>query len=150
MQEFVLESRECNVCGSRVKAVRESPEMEVRGVSFLEEFKEARLVRVPRKRSGLAYAAGYAGVLYLFTCSLAPYAPARWGIASASGALLILAWNIFAPLALLLSFAAGVSLDRSREKAGALPALFGLFVGLLGTINLLLVLSPWLKLLEAF
>ena len=150
MREVVLESRVCNVCGSRAEVVRERLNVEARVVTFLRELRGDRRVRAPRVRSGVAYAAGYAGVLYLFTCSLAPFAPARWGIASVSGALLVIAWNIFAPLALLLSFAAGVSLDRSREKTGALPAMFGLFVGLLGTVDLLLVFSQWLKFLEAF
>src|ERR1043165_9037039 len=148
MREVVLESRVCNVCGSRAQVVRETLNVEARVVTFLRECKGDRRVRAPRVRSGLAYAAGYAGVLYLFTCSLTPFAHARWGVASVSGALLVLVWNVFAPLALMLSFAAGVSLDRSHEKTGALPALFGLFVGMLGTVNLLLVFSHWLKFLE--
>lgn len=150
MREIVLESRECNVCGSRAQVVRERLNVEARVVTFLRELRGGRRVRAPRERSGLSYAAGYAGVLYLFTCSLTPLAPVRWGITSASGALLILAWNIFGPLSLLLSFAAGVSLDRSREKAGALPAMFGLVVGLWGTFDLLLLCASWLRYLKAF
>ena len=137
MREFVLESRECNVCGAR-------------GVSFVESSGGGRLARATRERSGLAYAAGFAGVVYLFSYSLAPLALSRWWAASGAGAWLALALGLLAPLALVLAFAAGVSLDRSRGKAGALPAMFGLVVGLLGTVDLVLVLAPWLKYLKAF
>ena len=64
---------------------------------------------------------------------------------------LLIAWGMFAPLTLVLAFAAGVSLDRSRGKSGALPALFGLVVGLVVTVNLLLTLAPpLLQYLKAF
>jgi hypothetical protein len=131
MRELVSENREC-------------------GVSFLEEFRSERLARAPRVRSGLAHAAGFAGVFYLFGHSLAPLALSRWWATSGAYAWLVLAPGLLAPLALALAFAAGVSLDRSRVKAGALPALFGLVVGLLGTVDLLLVLNPWLEYLKPF
>jgi hypothetical protein len=155
MRELVLEGRECNVCGARVRGVYESAEsnVEARGVKAavsVVEFYGERVRRATRERSGLAHAAGFAGVLYLFSYSLAPLALSRWWAASASDALLFLALNLFAPLALVSAFAAGVSLDRSRGKAGALPALFGLVVGLLGTINILLVFAPWVRFLKAF
>ena len=150
MRELVVENRECDACGSRVRVARVVSRAEPRGVSFLEEFKSERLARAPRVRSGLAHAAGFAGVFYLFTYSLAPHALSRWWAASGATAWLVLACGLLAPLAVVLAFAAGVSLDRSRVKAGALPALFGLVVGLLGTVNLLLALNPWLKYLKAF
>ena len=148
MRELVWESRECNVCGARVLAAREESGAEVRASTFVKPLKGERHARVTRVRSGLAHAAGFAGVLYLFGHSLAPLALTRWWFAS--GASLLVAWSLFAPLALALAFAAGVSLDRSREKAGALPAMFGLVVGLWGTFGLLLMFEPWLRHLKAF
>jgi hypothetical protein len=134
-----------------VRVERGASHVEARGVSYLEEFASERLARAPRERSGLAHVAGFAGVLYLFGHSLTPLALSRWWVAWGAGTWLALALGLLAPLALALAFAAGVSLDRSRGKAGALPALFGLFVGLLGTVDLLLVLAPpWLKYLKAF
>ena len=151
MRELALEGRECKVCGSRVRVERGASHVEARGVSYLEEFGSERLARAPRERSGLAHVAGFAGVLYLFGHSLAPLALSRWWAAWGAGTWLALALGLLAPLAFAIAFAAGVSLDRSRGKAGALPALFGLFVGLLGTVDLLLVLAPpWLKYLKAF
>jgi hypothetical protein len=154
MRELAFEGRECNVCGARGVYECASSNVEARGVKTavsVEEFVGERIARAPRERSGLAHAAGFAGVLYLFTYSLAPLALSRWWAASASDALLVLAWNLFAPVALALAFAAGVSLDRSRGKVGALPALFGLVVGLIGTVNLLLTFAPpWVKYLKAF
>lgn len=138
MRELVSESLECNVCGSRVRVAR--------GTTFVESFGDESHTRV---RSGLAHASGFAGVLYLFHNSLAmfllPLAPE-----SAVLYWLVVACGMLAPLALVLAFAAGVSLDQSREKAGALPALFGLIVGLWGSFDLALVLGPWLRYLKAF
>jgi len=146
MRELVSESRECDVCGSRVRAARGALNVKARGAAFVESF--GRDGRVTRVRSGLAYVAGYAGVLYLFGYPFAPVALSRWWLGP--GALLLSAWSLFAPLALALAFAAAVSLDRSREKSGALPAMFGLVVGLVGTADLLYVLAPLLKYLRAF
>jgi hypothetical protein len=152
MRELAFDKRECNVCGARARGVYEGAEsgVEARGVKAFAgvgEFYCERLVRAPRERSGLAHAAGFAGVLYLFGHSLMP---SIWAPMS-----LVWAWlsvcGLFATLALVLAFAAGVSLDRSRGKAGALPALFGLVVGLIGTANVLLAFAPpWVKYLKAF
>jgi hypothetical protein len=147
-RELVWESRECNVCGARVLAAREASGAEVRAVTSVKPLKGERHARVTRVRSGLAHAAGFAGVLYLFGYSLAPLALTRWWLAP--GASLLFAWSLFGPLALSLAFAAGVSLDRSREKAGAMPALFGLVVGILGTAKVLVLAALWLKYLRAF
>ena len=148
MRELVWESRECNVCGARVLAAREASGAEVRAVTSVKPLKGERPARVARERSGLAYVAGYAGVLYLFGYSIAPVALSRWWLGP--GAMLLSAWSLFAPLALALAFAAAVSLDRSREKSGALPAMFALVVGLMGTADLLFALAPWLRYLRAF
>lgn len=134
-REPVWESRECNVCGARVPAAREAPGAEARLATSVRPLKGERPARVTRERSGLAHAAGFAGVLYLFGYSVGP---------------LLVAWSMFAPLELALAFAAAVSLDRSREKSGAMPAMFGFAVGLVGTVNLLFALGPLLKYLRAF
>ncbi|HYY98700.1 MAG TPA: hypothetical protein VE642_08920 [Pyrinomonadaceae bacterium] len=149
MRELASEGRECNVCGARVGGVCEN--VGARGASFVEAYEIGRLSRAPRERSGLAHAAGFAGVFYLFGHSLAPLALSRWWAASGAWAWLVVALNLLAPLALALAFAAGASLDRSREKAGAMPALFGLVVGLWGTFDLVLALAPsWVKCVRAF
>jgi hypothetical protein len=151
MREVVLESRECNVCGSRAQVVRETWNVEARVVSFLRELRGDGRACAPRERSGMAYAAGYAGVLSLFHYPFMPFALSHVRLEAALGALLVAGLWAFAPLALALSFAAGVSLDRSREKTGALPALFGFVVGLVGIVELLFILGPeWLRHLLAF
>lgn len=147
-RELVWESRECNVCGARVLAARETSGAAARLVTSVKPSKGERPARAPRVRSGLAHAAGFAGVLYLLGYSVVPLALTHWGVAS--GVSLIVAWRLFALLALVLAFAAAVSLDRSRDKAGALPAMFGLVVGLWGTFGLLLMFEPWLRYLHAF
>ena len=142
MRGLASEGRECDVCGARVQDER------ARGASSVEAYEVGGLARAPRARSGLAHAAGFAGVFYLFGHSLAL---SRWWAASGAWAWLAVALNLLAPLALALAFAAGASLDRSREKSGALPALFGLVVGLLGKVDLLLAQAPpWAKCLKVF
>jgi len=149
MRELASGGLECNVCGARAEGVYEN--VGARGASSVEAYEVRGLSRAPRARSGLAHAAGFAGVFYLFGHSLAPLALSCCWAASGACSWLAVALNLLAPLALALAFAAGASLDRSREKAGAMPALFGLVVGLLGTANLLLALAPpWLGRLKAF
>ena len=148
MRELVLASRECGVCGARAQVVRGAPHTEVRAVSFVEP-PENRPARAPRERSGLAHAAGFAGVVYLFLSSLAMYV-LPFGMSASAGLWLVVACGMFAPLAVVLAFAAAVSLGRSRGKAGAMPALFGLLVGLWGTCSLLLVVAGWLRYLWEF
>lgn len=151
MREVVLESRECGVCGSRAQVVRETLHVEARFVSFLRELGSGGRACAPRERSGMAYAAGYAGVLSLFHYPFMPFALSHMRLEAALGTLLVVGFWAFAPLALALSFAAGVSLDGSREKTGALPALFGFVVGLVGIVELLFILGPeWLRYLKAF
>jgi hypothetical protein len=149
MRELVLESRECGECGSRVQVVRGASYTEVHAVSFIEPPENRRPERVPRERSGLAHAAGFAGVAYLFLNSLAMYL-LPFGMSASAGLWLVVACGMFAPLAVVLAFAAAVSLGHSRAKAGAMPAVFGLVVGLWGTCGLLLVLASWLRHLRSF
>ena len=86
----------------------------------------------PPERSGLAHAAGFAGVLYLFRYSFAPLVFAQAGTEWTTAVWVMFVWGLLSPLALALSFGAAVSLDRSPLKSGRLPALFGFAVGWLG------------------
>ncbi len=136
MRELALESRACNVCGARVTNADAcgASNVEARGVSFIEASEGGRFARAPRERSGLAHAAGFAGVLYLFRYSFMSFALSHVRLESSLGTLPAGVCSLFAPLALVLAFAAAVSLDRSPDKSGALPAIFGLVVGWIGTI----------------
>ena len=150
MRELSGESRACVICGAHAPVTYggRAERVGARVSSFLGAFGSGGLESATRERSGLAHAAGFAGVLYLFRYSLTPLAMSQWG---AAGAWLVLALSLLAPLALVLAFAAGLSLDRSREKAGALPALFGLVVGWVGTVALIfLLVPPWVRYLKAF
>jgi hypothetical protein len=112
-----------------------------RGGTFFKDLESAPPVRAPRERSGMAYAAGYAGVLYLFHYSLAPLAFAQAGQEWALAASIMFVWSLLSLVALVLSFMAAVSLGRSPRKSGRLPALFGFFVGWFG-------LFAWLSRLD--
>jgi len=102
---------------------------------------------VPRERSGLAHAAGYAGLLSLFRYSFNYLLVSGWWPAWVLGTGLTLFFSLLAPLALGLSFAAAVSLDRTPRKSGRLPALVGLLLGWFGSYTLLFVLDEiWQRL----
>jgi hypothetical protein len=90
-------------------------------------------------------------VLYLFRYSLAPLMFSQAGQAWVLAVLLMLVWSLLSPAALALSFAAAVSLDRSPQKSGRLPALFGFCVGWLGLVAWLSHLDErWLVSLVEF
>ena len=112
-----------------------------RGGTFFRDSWAAMLTGVPRERSGLAYAAGYAGLLSLFRYSFTYLTMSGWWPAWALGKVLVLFFCLLGPLALALSFAAAVSLDRSPWKSGRLPALAGLLGGWLGSYKLLFLLD---------
>ncbi len=94
-----------------------------------------------RQRSGLAYAAGFAGLSYLFRYSFATFLFTNLGLKGLVGMTLVMLWSMSAPAAVALAYAAGVSLDRLPEKAGRLPALMGLLIGLYGTYRLAVYLA---------
>jgi len=96
---------------------------------------------VPRERSGLAYAAGYAGVLSLFRYSFAYLTASGWWPAWMLGTGLTLCFSLLAPLALVLSFVAAVSLDRAPLKSGRLPTFLGFAFGWFGSYTLLFLLD---------
>jgi hypothetical protein len=140
MREVVLESR---ACGVGVPAAHDGGYVFVEGCEgrFLGvPFKEAR-GRVTLERSGLAYAAGYAGLLSLFRYSFTYLTMSGWWPAWVLGKALVLLFCLLAPLALALSFAAAVSLDRAPWKSGRLPALLGCACGWLGSYALLFLLD---------
>lgn len=92
------------------------------------------LCGVRRERSGLAYASGFAGVLYLFRYSLLPLALSNAGVMADVAVGLFVLSSLLAPLAFALSVAAALTLDRSPGKSGVLPALFGFAVGAWGMV----------------
>lgn len=105
----------------------------------------------PPERSGLAHAAGFAGVLYLFRYSFAPLVFAQAGTEWTLAVWMMFVWGLLSPAALALSFGAAVSLDRSPRKSGRLPALFGFAVGWLGIAMWLARLDErWLLSLSMF
>lgn len=144
MEEQQGETVICLCCGSRAggalkaRATALTADEEWRRV---ESFARAA-PPAPRRRSGLAYGAGYAGVAYLFGFALAPVSqavpyPKLSSLLVYATPLPLTFWNLWAPLALVLAFAAAHSIDESREREGALPAVFGLLAGLWGTCVLL-------------
>jgi hypothetical protein len=156
MREVVFESRACGACGAFVSVAREDGAVFVErrrrgGGTFLRDPLSALLTGVPRERSGLAHAAGYAGLLSLFRYSFTYLTVSGWWPAWALGTGLELVFGLLAPLALLLSFAAAVSLDRSPTKSGRLPALVGFTLGWQGSYTLLFLLDRiWQRLASPF
>ena len=96
------------------------------------------------ERSGLAYAAGYAGLAYLFRCSAVTTLLETFEGSSTVAVMFILAWGLCAPVALTLGLRAGYAIDRTKGLRGRLPALTGFTLGLIGTINLCVELLTWL------
>jgi hypothetical protein len=141
MFELLLQRRACPGCRASGQGPLDGGDAHPahRGGAFLQGSYVGGHARTPAERSGLAYAAGFAGVGYLFHFSLVPLAVAQagWGFAES----LMFVWGLTAPAALALSFAAAVSLDRSPRKSGRLPALFGFFAGWYG-------IAAWLSLLD--
>ena len=143
MREVVLESRACGACGAFVSVTREDGGVfvERRGGTCFRDSLTALLTAVPRERSGLAYAAGYAGLLSLFRYSFTYLTVSDWWPAWVLGAGLTLCFAVLAPLSLVLSFAAAVSLDRAPSKSGRLPALVGFTSGWFGSYTLVFLLD---------
>jgi hypothetical protein len=152
MLELLLRGRACPACGagrgSEGAAGAEWFEGHGGGASI-----EARITgalwgatsAVTPERSGLAYAAGFAGVLFLFGRALLPLVFSLTEGAHGLAAALLLLLSLPAPLALVLGFAAAFTLDRSPRKSGALPALFGYAVGMLGSMDAFYWYAVWAK-----
>src|SRR5215217_2519134 len=108
MREVLIESRACGACGMFVSSAREDGAVLVgrrHGTLFRDSLCDL-LAGVPRERSGLAHAAGYAGLLSLFRYSFTYLTVSGWWPAWALGTALTLFFSLPAPLALVLSFAA--------------------------------------------
>lgn len=143
MREVVLEHRACGACGAFVSVTREDGGVfvEQRGGTYFRDSLTTLLTAVPRERSGLAHAAGYAGLLSLFRYSFTYLTVSSWWPAWMLGTVLTLLFSLLAPLALVLSFASAVSLDREPWKSGRLPAFVGLVLGWFGSYTLLFLLD---------
>ena len=143
MPEVVLQSRACGACGAYVYEAREGGAVVVRrsGGTCFRDSLTSLLTAAPRERSGLAYAAGYAGLLSLFRYSFLSLMLSDWWPAWTLGTGLVFFFGLLAPLALALSFAAAVSLDGAPWKSGRLPMLVGFFLGWQGSYTLLFLLD---------
>jgi predicted outer membrane lipoprotein len=143
MREVVIESRACGACGAFVSVSREGGAVVVkrRGGTFFRDKLYSLLSGVPRERSGLAYAAGYAGLLSLFRYSFTYLTVSGWWPAWVLGTGLALIFSMLAPLALVLSFSAAVSLERSPWKSGTLPTFVGFMLGWQGSYTALFLLD---------
>lgn len=152
MLELLLKSRACPACGAGVGRARGEGTVydAERGGTFFRDWDEPPS-RAPRERSGLAHAAGFAAVFYLFRYSFAPLVFAQAGEQWVLAVALMFVWSLLAPAALALSFAAAVSMARAPRKSGKLPALFGFFVGWFGVLAWLMRLDErWLTSLVRF
>jgi hypothetical protein len=136
MREQESEAVVCLCCGARAGAP-----LKARVVTVTWDEERGRAVGLaraaPKRRSGLAHAAGYAGLAYLVGYSLAPAAGGQRllaGLGAYGQPVPLPFWNLWAQAALVLAFAAAYSMDRARDREGALPALLGLLVGLWGTL----------------
>lgn len=143
MREVVIKSRACGACGAFVSAAPGGDAVSDgrRGGKFFRDSLAGLLTAAPRERSGLAYAAGYVGLLSLFRYSFAPLTASGWWPASVLGWGLVLLFNLLAPLALALSFSAAVSLERSPGRSGRLPTLVGFLLGWSGSYAALFLLD---------
>ena len=119
------------------------PAPPAREFCYVEPSRKARREGFEGQRSGLAYAAGYAGLAYLFRYSAQTVLITTIGLNSVA-LMLTFAWGLCAPLALVLGLRAGQRLDCTHGLQGRLPALTGFTVGLVGTINLCVELLTWL------
>lgn len=148
MRELEQKLLACSYCGAPAEHLRPAETATGAGLKVW-SFSETRAIanEVERQRSGLAYAAGFAGLIYLFRYSFATLLFTYLELRGPVGVSLLLLWSLSAPVALVLAFIAGASLDRSPENAGRLPALVGLLVGFYGTFR---VTAEFSNLIQAF
>lgn len=86
-----------------------------------------------RPRSGLAYAAGFAALCYLFRPSADALAVQWLGTVGAGVGML---WSAAAPVAMMCGLAAARDIDRAPWKVGRAQAILGYLIGLPGTLRL--------------
>ena len=106
---------------------------------------------VPKERSGLAFAAGFAALAYLLQFPLVPiiFDLIRSGSGIVAAALALTA-NLLAVIALWLGMIGWADLKRHPDKSGRLPATLGVIVGFWGTLNLILGVYQVAKFLRGY
>lgn len=107
----------------------------------------ARDSSAPRARSGLAYAAGFAGLAVLFRPSFATLFLWDLGFNGAAGASLFILTGLVSPAALALSFYAAADLDRAPGRRGRAQVMLGFFAGWAGSVDWLAEVRSWLTFL---
>ncbi|HEV3470831.1 MAG TPA: hypothetical protein VG148_16025 [Pyrinomonadaceae bacterium] len=139
-RELERASGRCALCGAR--AGRAGAGAAGGGGRLAARAFSALFARETKSRSGLAYAAGFAGLVYLFTPSAAALASEWLGL---SGLLVAYLWGASAPAAMALGLAAAAELDSSPRAAGRAQALLGYLVGLWGTLRLVAEAQWWFR-----
>src|ERR1044072_8487175 len=131
MREVVLESRACGACGAFVSVAREDGAVfiERRGRTFFRDSLSALFCGVPRERSGLAHAAGYAGLLSLFRYSFVSLTMSDWWPVSMLGWGVVVFCCRLAPRRRVVACPAPCSLERGHGKWRSLPVLVGFLLG---------------------
>lgn len=126
----------CSLCGARTS--RPGRALASRGVKAL-------FAADVRARSGLAYAAGFAGLAYLFRFSAAALGSEWLGL---PWLFVVYAWGASAPAAMALGIVAASELDRSPGTAGRAQAVLGYVIGLWGTLRLVAEAQMWFRTLS--
>jgi hypothetical protein len=135
MREIEERPTTCSYCGAPAEYLSSAEAATVVGLKLWRLPDTHALANVvERQRSGLAYAAAFAGLFYLFRYSFATFLFTYLGLSLPVGESLVMLWSLSAPVALILSYIAGASLDRTPEKSGAAAAMLGLLIGLIGSI----------------
>lgn len=146
MRELDERPAACAYCGALSEHLSTAGAMDGAGWTAWSVSKTCALANLAgRQRSGLAYASGFAGLFSLFRYSFATFLFTNLGLKGLVGMTLFMLWSMSAPAAVVLAYAAGVSLDRLPEKAGRLPALMGLLTGLYGTYRLAVFLTVYIQ-----
>lgn len=136
MGELEKASGCCSLCGAQAAAAAPGRGLASRCSAALFAA-EARAAR-----SGLAYAAGFAGLTYLFRHSAAALGSEWVGL---PWLMLTYLWAASAPAAMALGLLAAAELDRSPRTAGRAQALAGYLVGLWGTLRLIVEAMEWFR-----
>jgi len=128
----------CSLCGARSRRGGAGRALAARGVGAI-------FAAEPRARSGLAYAAGFAGLAYLFRHSAAALGSEWLGL---PWLWLTYAWGAWGPAAMALGIVAASELDRSPGTAGRPQAVLGYLIGLWGTLRLVAETQVWFRALN--
>jgi hypothetical protein len=132
MGEREMLTGRCLRCGARAEAGGAGKSLAARACASL-------FAREARARSGLAYAAGFAGIVYLFKASAVAFAFGWLGLPAVFAYL----WAAAAPAAMAMALLAACELDRTPSLAGRPQALVGFLIGLWGTLHLVVESQTW-------